>query len=162
MTLKNKALRTKKRNSKNKLRTIAPIEPFDQQIVFNESANYSLSVWLPIVCAGKTGITPTSQMFTQFRERKYQYSWPPHLYWLGLGCFENEKKIISVSWNSWFLTSKYKEVSRCDTLPFRIMLSVPCTVVHLKYVCLWLRINVRLELIIWNKIRQIFLSSNHR
>ena len=36
------------------------------------------------------------------------------------------KKNFSLSWNSWFLTSKYKEVNRIDTSPFRIKVSVPC------------------------------------
>ena len=52
--------------------------------------------------------------------------WPPRPYRLGLGCFEDEKT-PSLSWNSWFLTSKDEEVSRTDTSPFRIKMSFPCT-----------------------------------
>ena len=40
----------------------------------------------------------------------------PRPYWLGLGCFENEKK-ISFSRNSRFLTNKNEEVSCTDTSP---------------------------------------------
>ena len=38
---------------------------------------------------------------------------------LGQGCFENENKILSLSWNSWFLISKYKDVNRTDTSPLQ-------------------------------------------
>ena len=37
------------------------------------------------------------------------------------------KKILSLSWYSRFLTSKYEEVSCTHTPPFRIKVSIPCT-----------------------------------
>ena len=36
------------------------------------------------------------------------------------------KKFPSLSWCSWFLTSKEEEVSRTDTSPFRINVTIPC------------------------------------
>ena len=43
-----------------------------------------------------------------------EYGWPYRL------------KNFTSSWNSCFLPSKYKEVDRTDTSPFRIKVSIPC------------------------------------
>ena len=50
-----------------------------------------------------------------------QYGRPPRTNWLWLGCFEIEKKIPSLPWFGWFLTTRDEEVSS----PFRIKVSVP-------------------------------------
>ena len=63
---------------------------------------------------GKVSIDSTREVW----RGKCQYSWPLCTYWLGLGCFQIEKKII-MEQCSRFLTIKYKEVSRTDTSPFR-------------------------------------------
>ena len=53
---------------------------------------------------------------------KYQHSWPHCPYWIGIGCFENEKKIVM---SGRFLTSKFKEGSRTDPSPWELRWAFP-------------------------------------
>ena len=64
------------------------------------------------------------RVLSPLKKGKYQYGWPPCPLLLGFGCFENEKKFLAFLMQP-IPNSMYEEVSRTDTYPLRIKMSIP-------------------------------------